>query len=116
MKKMVITGIMIFAVTAGYAYAQMGGGMMGGQQGKTGQGGTMMQGTEGMMQMMHRMTGIMQKISDMMGRGKGSENIEMSEMMRDMSRQMMKMSNTMQSGNASREDMKTLRQGIPDIH
>ncbi len=47
MKKLLLISAIIVALTTGYTFAQMGGGMMGDQQGQTGQGGMM--GGQGMM-------------------------------------------------------------------
>ena len=47
MKKLLLISAIIVALTAAYAFAQMGGGMMGDQQGQQGQGGMM--GGQGMM-------------------------------------------------------------------
>ncbi len=41
MKKLLLISVIIVALTAANAFAQMGGGMMGGQQGQKGQGGMM---------------------------------------------------------------------------
>ncbi len=52
MKKILLISVIIVALAAGYSIAQMGGGMMGGQQGQVGQGGMMgggMMGQGGMM-------------------------------------------------------------------
>ncbi len=108
MKKILLISIVILTLTAVYGYAQMGGGMMsggmmGGQQ-EMGQGGMMMQATNQIGSMMQRMSG-------MLGKSMGPEDTtRMSEIMRDMSKQMMDMSNIMQSGNISRDEMQMLQQ------
>jgi peptidoglycan hydrolase CwlO-like protein len=48
MKRLLLISAIIVALTAAYAFAQMGGGMMGDQQGQKGQGG-MMGGQQGQM-------------------------------------------------------------------
>ena len=103
MKRILLISIVILTLTAVYGYAQMGGGMMGGQQ-EMGQGGMMMQVT-------NQMGSMMQKMSGLLGKSMGPEDTtRMSEIMRDISKQMMDMSNIMQSGNISRDEMQMLQQ------
>lgn len=60
--------------------------------------------------------GMMQKMSDMIGKGMSTKNIgEMSEVMGDMSTFMMDMSRTMQRGEASQNDMQMLDRKIRDV-
>ncbi len=113
MKRIVLVSIMVIALAAGVGYAQMGGEMMGGQQGQKGQGGMMMheqQMSGDMMQMMQHMCRMMEKTSGMM-KGMGPENMmKMSETMKDMSKHMMDMSNMMHKGSVSQEHKHNLQQ------
>lgn len=113
MKKILFIGFLVVCLTAVYGYAQMGGGMMGGQQ-----GGTMMQGQGmmgGMMLMMDRMAGMMQSISDMMREGMSAENMrEMSRITGDMSARMTDMSRILGRGDASQQEMQGLEQRMMD--
>jgi len=129
MKKLLLISAIILAVTAGYSFARMGGGMMGGQQGQMGQGGMMggqqgqmgqggmtsgqqgQMGQGGMMQMMSQMGDIMQRASALMtGDMKLEDMKEISEITREMSKQMMDMSNMLRKGGASQKDMQILKQ------
>ncbi len=117
MKKILLISIVILTLTAVYGYAQMGGGMMGGQNGQDKMGGGMMGGQQEMgqggmmMQVTNQMGSMMQRMSGMLEKSMGPEDTtRMSEIMRDMSKQMMDMSNIMQSGNISRDEMQMLQQ------
>lgn len=76
MKKLLLISAIIVALTAGYAFAQMGGGMMGNQQGQTGQSGMMgsqqgQRGQGGMMGGQDMMGGQGMMGPGMMGPGRG---------------------------------------------
>lgn len=119
MRKILVTGLLVVCLTAAYGYAQMGGVMMGGQQGGTMmQGGSMMQGQEmmgGMMQMMNRMAGMMQMASSMTAEGMSAEQMrKMSGITKDMSAQMADMSRMFEQGNASKQEMQGLEQRMMD--
>lgn len=126
MKQILLISVMVLTLI-GYGYTQMGGmmggqsgqgrmdgGMMSGQQSQMGQSGMMMQDqgmSGGMMQMMNKMGNMMQRMSGMMGEGLGPEDMKkISEITRDMSTQMMDMSNMFQTGEASQKDMQRLQQ------
>ncbi len=125
MKKVILVSFMVIALTTGYGYAQMGGSMMGGHGHRGQEKGGMMSDQksqtgsvmhthkmpEGMTQTTLKMGNMMHKMSDMMGKDMGPENAtKMSAIMKDMSRDMMDMSNMMKSGKISHEDMNKLQQ------
>jgi hypothetical protein len=113
MRKILIIGILVVCLTAVYGYAQMGGGMMGGQQGEMMMQGEGMMG--GMMQMMNQMAGMMQSISGMMREGMSAEEMrKMSEITRDMSMQMTDMSRMMGRGDVSQQEILGLEQRMMD--
>ncbi len=140
MKKLLLTVLLSVFVMGSYAFAgmsgsgggmmgdssgdmmggqggqQMGSGMMGDQQGQMGQGGMMTHGDMmgGMHTNMNHMTGLMQKMTDVMSREMSASNMnKMSEIMRDMSLHMTGVSDIMSKDSVSQKEM----QGVNDhIH
>jgi protein CpxP len=126
MKKLLLIGLTL-GLLASFTYAQMGGGMMGGQKGEMGggmmggqqgqMGSGMMQGQQmmgGMMQNINQMSGIMQKMSEVINKMDASRMNEMSGIMEDISKQMMNMSLMMKKGKVSQEEMQNLRREMMD--
>jgi hypothetical protein len=113
MNKVYCMILMVSLLVVPYAYAQMGGGMMGGQ-GSQGHMEGMMQGHEvtgGMMHQMGQMSRLMQQVRDMMAEKSDAESMrKMSGLMQDMSQHLKDMSNIMKEGNASQEEMQELNQ------
>jgi hypothetical protein len=124
MKKLMI-GISLIALLLGssFVFAQMSGGRMEGQKGDTQRDQMMERG--GMMergQMTSDMIGMSNQISETMGRMSGlmkhmrPGNINMmSDVMKDMSHQMMEMSEVIGSGRVSVKDMKQMHQRMMEI-
>lgn len=124
MKKLMI-GISLIALFLGssFVFAQMSGGRMEGQKGDTQRDQMMERG--GMMergQMTSDMIGMSNQISETMGRMSGlmkhmrPGNINMmSDVMKDMSHQMMEMSEVIGSGRVSVKDMKQMHQRMMEI-
>jgi hypothetical protein len=118
-KAFTISFVMAFILSATYGFAQMGNGMMEGQQGGMMEHGQQMMQHQGMMehgQMMGDMMGVTHQMSDMMGRLSGmmkdmphDRMMKASELMKDMSHNMMDMSRMMGSGKASYKEMKMLQ-------
>ncbi|GBE04354.1 MAG TPA: hypothetical protein ENG95_04830 [Nitrospirae bacterium] len=126
MKKVYFMILLISLLVVPFVYAEMGGGMMGGQesqeqmgssmmdgqQGNMKQGGMMLKGHEimgGMMLNMSQMGGLMQKMSDIMQSkiDPGSMS-KMSDIMDNMSGHLKQMSGIMKQGQVSQEDMQKL--------
>jgi hypothetical protein len=107
LRRIFFISIAILALSVTYGFAQTGNGMMEGRQGGMMEHGQMMQ-DEGMMehgQMMDDMMGMTGRMSDMMGKLSGmmkdmpqDRMMKASELMRDMSHQMMEMSKMMKRG------------------
>ena len=124
MKKLMI-GISLIALLlcSSFVFAQMSGGRMEGQKGDTQRDQMMERG--GMMergQMTSDMIGMSNQISETMGRMSGlmkhmrPGNINMmSDVMKDMSHQMMEMSEVIGSGRVSVKDMKQMHQRMMEI-
>ncbi len=122
MKKAFAIGfILILALSVTYSFAQTGNGMTEGQQGGTMEHGQMMR-HRGMMehgQMMGGMMGMTNQMSEMMGKLSGmmkdmpqDRMMKASELMKDMSHNMMEMSKMMKRGKASYKEMKRLQGGM----
>jgi hypothetical protein len=120
-KTFAVSLIFVFALSVTYSFAQMGDGMMEGEQGGMMEHGRMMQhkGMMGHRQMMGDMMGMTNQMSDMMGRLSGmmkdmppDRTMRASELMEDMSHQMMEMSGMMKRGRASYKEMKMLQGGM----
>jgi hypothetical protein len=67
--------------------------------------------------MMHQMGNMMQMMSGMMAEGMSPANMmKMSEIVKDMSRQMMDMSNMIRSGSVSKENMEMLQRKMTETN
>ena len=124
MKKLMIgIGLIALLLGSSFVFAQMSGGRMEGQKGDTQRDQMMERG--GMMergQMTSDMIGMSNQISETMGRMSGlmkhmrPGNINMmSDVMKDMSHQMMEMSEVIGSGRVSVKDMKQMHQRMMEI-
>ena len=130
MKKLMIgIGLIVLLLGNSFVFAQMSGGRMEGQKGDT-QHDQMMEHGErtehgGMMergQMMRDMIGMSNQMSETMGRMSGMMkhmrpgNINMmSDVMKDVSHQMMEMSEVIGSGRVSTKDMKQMQHRMMEI-
>jgi F0F1-type ATP synthase alpha subunit len=121
MKKVLLICIMIFLLSISYSFAQMGSDMMEGQQGQMGQG-QMMEGMMGqeqmmgsMMNMMHQMQGMMGDMSEMMKDMPMNDAKAMADIMQDMSKNMMNMSNMMHRGTVSEKEMNKLQDSMKHL-
>lgn len=113
MKKIYYMILMVTLLVIPYAYAQMGGGMMGGQ-GSQGHMEGMMQGHEVTGVLMHnmgQMSRLMQQLREMMaGKSDAESRKQISGIMQDMSEHMLDMSRIMKKGNASQKEIQDLNQ------
>ena len=117
--KKTITGIglLVLLLSGSFVLAQMGGGMMEGQNKRMQQEQMMEHGQmmSGMMGMSNQMSEMMSKVSTMMkDMPQGNMNM-MSGVMKDMSHQMMDMSTAMGSGKVSAKEMKKMHDGMMEI-
>jgi hypothetical protein len=118
MRNLFFISVVILALSVTYVFAQTGNGMMEGQEGGMMEHGQMIQ-HKGMMehgQMMNDMMGMTNRMSDMLGKMSGmmkdippERMMKASELMKDMSHQMMEMSKMMKRGKASYKEMKELQ-------
>ena len=116
MKRIFLITILIMGLIVAHSFAQMGGGMMGGQKGRM--GGGMMGGQQGQMmehksmmshgEMMSNMMDMTNQMSGMMKDMPKEHMRKMSAMMRDMSKEMVEMSKIMEGGMASEKEMKKM--------
>ncbi len=124
MKRIFVITILIIGLAAAYSFAQMGHGMMRGTEEEMGQGhmmeqghmmGSMMGVTQDMSVMMRRMSGMMGGISNMSREMSGDRMHNMSNMMRDMCREMSRMADFMDKGAATDEEMKAMRNRMMEM-
>ena len=133
MKKLfMLSAIFTLLLTAEYGFAQMGGGMMGGQGSqKEGMGGGMqhdhkkmmdhkgmMSGDKmmgSMMDMSSEMSDMMSQMSDMMDGMTMADMQHMSGLMSDMGRQMTDMSMMMKKGIATDREMEAMHQKMMEM-
>jgi len=133
MKRIFLITILIAGLAAAYGFAQMGGGMMGGEKGQhesmmsgeqSQSGHEMMQHkgmmshgdmTVGMMDMTNQMSGMMGSMSAMM-RDMPKENMKkMSGLMKDMCSEMTKLSGMMDSGMTTDTEMNRMHERMEDM-
>jgi len=123
MKRIFTAMILILGLFSAYTYAQMGHGMMrdtdkGMEHGEMmGKGHMMGKMMKGMMGMTHKMSEIMNNMAEMMSKDMTEERMhKMSGIMKDMCAEMAKMSEMMDKGMATEEEMKAMHDRMSKIH
>jgi len=125
MKRIFLIGICVLFLTlvVSFSYAQMGGGMMGGQKGEMGKSQMMEQKEmmtpeetqKEMKEMADQMSEVMQKIARKMKDMTPDERKEMLKIMRDMSDQMHDMSMAMGEGWGKVHDMNRMKEEMKEL-
>ncbi len=124
MKRMLIISILILGLVATYSFAQMGHGMMRDEAGEMGRSHMMEHGNMmgDMMGITQDMSAMMRDMSEMMGdMSKMSKDMsrdrmhKMSNMMREMCAEMNRMSDIMDKGMATEQEMRTMHNRMMEI-